>query len=560
MTYDPRAVPLLAKEEGDLVASLEAMADPAKHRGGRPWGVEDVSLKTARRAISRLERGSRHPVSRGLSYLFQEAARRCERDGEPVRYARGLEPLLDALDYGSLHWEPLATWPLRYREAIHHLTRWLDRLISRHGPGASLVSVLYDRDEENVIEDEDDVLPDVDPSEYEREPSEEERRLHQVGTDEVRPQSDDPSDESPFHGGSGSSGEVDHVAQTQAQESRGAPEGARRQQADPNSGRSETTPAQREEPGVIEGGAVARDSSGSDDADPRGAASPVDGDDPHPEGEDAAWPSTQEAVPDPAIMTPAQAGVGGEAASPATVIPLTRSWGGRNATLRSAERRADPRGARELTRRLVRLLKAVEVSSLGDTSPRIDTKRLVRELTSRRVRLAQARRAELQPRLIVLAADVSGSCSAVCTETLAAAVSVRQVLGQDRVAVLVHSNGWPVEWEGPEALRPPLRGEHDQDEDRVLDWARSIAPRIGAVVAWGDSDAAWVYRKWVETGAKLFWLDSACKPAGVILRGARSHWHPGHWDRVFFDVTYVTGVGDVGSTSVALRLIERQRR
>jgi hypothetical protein len=534
--------------EAAIRAALERLPTG---RGQRPYGAADLSLRVTRRAIARLKGGVKHP---DLYYIQRSIEVALDYEG----LAREQFALAKAFAWGYCDQQ--------YSPELDLVGRWLDRMISRFGPKATLMGILFAPEPNHRSSSEEDVLPDIDPREYggedqqdQPEPSEE-RRLHQVGTDEVRPQSDDPSDESPFHGGSGASGEVDHVAaHPSSQESRGASEDARRQEAGPNSARPETTPAEREEPGAVEGGAVARDSSGSDDADPRGAASPDGGDNPHPEGEDAAWPSTQEAVPDPAIMTPAQAGVGGEAASPATALSPHRAWGGQNATLRSAERRADPRGARELTRRLVRLLKAVEVSSLGDTSPRIDAERLVRELTSRRVRLAQARRAELQPRLIILAADVSVSCSAVCTETLATAVSVRQVLGRDRVAILVHSNGCPVEWEGPEAIQPPLRVDRDQDEDKVLDWARSIAPRIGAVVAWGDSDAAWVYRQWVEAGAKLFWLDSACKPAGVVLRDSQSRWHPGHWERAFRGVTYITGVGDVGSTAVALRLIERAR-
>src|SRR5690606_32796715 len=87
----------------------------------------------------------------------------------------------------------------------------------------------------------------------------------------------------------------------------------------------------------------------------------------------------------------------------------------------------------------------------------VDGRRLIREIASRRCALARVRREELSHPLVLLCCDVSGSCSAVCNETLAAAVAVAEAL--PHVVIVRHSNGYVIDMLGERAPRLLAREE-----------------------------------------------------------------------------------------------------
>jgi hypothetical protein len=134
---------------------------------------------------------------------------------------------------------------------------------------------------------------------------------------------------------------------------------------------------------------------------------------------------------------------------------------------------------------------------------------------------------------VLLACDVSGSCSASCDETLAAAVAVAEVLAH--VLVLRHSNGQVLDALGGPVRRSGLsRG--DGELPRIIEVVRAIGRPVAGIIAWGDMDAGDDYRALCEGGAVLYLLDSYCarhgaRPASRNLRGVAESWRrqPAGW-------------------------------
>ena len=201
--------------------------------------------------------------------------------------------------------------------------------------------------------------------------------------------------------------------------------------------------------------------------------------------------------------------------------------------------RSEGRAAREVRRAIERLVKALDIGGI-DESPRLDGCRLVRELRSRRYQIARAHRRELTQPLIVLLCDVSGSCSAVCNETLAACVAVEDSLDGD-VVVLRHSNGM---------LCMPGTDYHVSTAT-ISAWVAEQTRPIGAVVAFGDWDAGDHYRALCEAGADLVWLDSyCCHTAGVKKASAKLREQAKSWKRQ--PLSWWQGVNDAKSAAIAL--------
>lgn len=189
-------------------------------------------------------------------------------------------------------------------------------------------------------------------------------------------------------------------------------------------------------------------------------------------------------------------------------------WGGVTASaFDEAIREADPKATRETVRLLRRLLSETMPGAHGDPSPRINSKRLVTELISRRCALSRARREEMEPAIIVLLCDVSGSCSATSAETLAACQEIAR--RDPAVEVVVHTNGFPLEhFDGRRWSQCSTLDGDAQLYDQILT-GRTVA----GTVAWGDSDAAWILSVLAEQ-APLIWLDSYSARYGVAMRPA----------------------------------------
>lgn len=210
----------------------------------------------------------------------------------------------------------------------------------------------------------------------------------------------------------------------------------------------------------------------------------------------------------------------------------------------SKEARKD---ARDVERALRRLIRAVDMGGLDD-SPRLDARRFARELVSRRYALTRAARRETTLPVVVLAADVSGSCSACSNETLAAALAVAAEL--EHVIVVRHSNGWVEDVVGSAARDVKLYAE-----SMLSDVVFSLRRQVACVVAWGDADAAACYRALCERSTRFYWLDSyaaksGAKPASKHLRETARDWkrQPDGWWQ---------GVNGARRTAIALRAMAR---
>lgn len=238
-------------------------------------------------------------------------------------------------------------------------------------------------------------------------------------------------------------------------------------------------------------------------------------------------------------------GSSGQKATKRITRPIT-SFGGDTApawehVFRSAKKSQGE--ARKVESALRRLITKVDMGGM-DESPRIDAKRLVRELVSKRYALARAVRREQDVPLIVLACDVSGSCSATSAETLVAAVAIANSM--TNVVVVRHSNGHVID-----AIGQVVDGSTQDGDMPKLSWfVQSLKRSIACVVAWGDWDAGDDLQALCEDGADLFWLDSYCathgpRVASQRLRAAAQTWlvQPRGWWQ---------GVGDAKSTVVAL--------
>lgn len=168
-------------------------------------------------------------------------------------------------------------------------------------------------------------------------------------------------------------------------------------------------------------------------------------------------------------------------------------------------------------------LAALVGDSSQDYSPRRDyTEFCVRLKTYRNP--APARKEEQGRPVILIMADVSGSCASFSQQSVAVAKAASRlgVPGAD-VLVLTHSNGYPEELEHngkavPEAIatRPSRRYANENEA-----WYDALTQRfqIQAVVALGDWDAAEEYLFLAAHPAveRLIWLDNAyCSSRGTV--------------------------------------------
>jgi hypothetical protein len=145
---------------------------------------------------------------------------------------------------------------------------------------------------------------------------------------------------------------------------------------------------------------------------------------------------------------------------------------------------AAPEVFSDVLRALRRIVEDVGVE--GEPVPRVHASRLAREIVGRSYRMARTRREQGEPKLLIIAVDVSGSCAGVCNTTWGAAVALAR---QDsRCVALTHSNGL-IDRNTPPvgAALEGLPVKHDQP---VGDFIAPLvaASRIGRVLWMGDGD------------------------------------------------------------------------
>lgn len=357
-------------------------------------------------------------------------------------------------------------------------------------------------------------------------------------TDEVGSVSNQPSEDSTLHGGDGNSGECAHAAETSAQEgdARQAPEGTPTQ---PGVETAEQDSSNTEPSEGKPGTATTADGSarGSEEKDPQDTGETRHDDADEGRCDSAKQPvgvldqtptekDTPDTVPDVTsdsdgtdpvenVLGDRTGGEGGDVTKPPAEMDLSdlttegplkpkANYGGWCVDSRDVEQRATrlSRPAKKLAAVLRQWVCDIDMGGL-DASPRLDGRRLVTELVSRRYSLQRARRVEADIPLIVLLADVSGSCSAVCSDTAAACEAVVKEL--TNAVFITHSNG--------------LVGNSDISEIIATKYA---GRKIGACVAFGDWDAGNHYRAICESGAKFAWLDSYCCSKGNVQKASRN--------------------------------------
>lgn len=244
--------------------------------------------------------------------------------------------------------------------------------------------------------------------------------------------------------------------------------------------------------------------------------------------EPAEGADTEPSVPEGQVSAPGRRGNGG--------FYLSEGWS-------EIAKKASGRPAREVKRALERLLRSVEVGGLEE-SPRLDGRRFIGEMYTRRYNLDRCHRRELQRGVVVVAVDCSGSCSACCDELYGVVLALMEC--SENLILIEHSNGevatepvsnWYGEW-------------HRSRLDEVVEKIAKSRP-VRAVINLGDWDAGQEMENICESGIPLYWLDSYCaksgpKPASSNLRGPARHWkhQPKGWWQ---------GVGDATSTAIAMR-------
>ena len=341
------------------------------------------------------------------------------------------------------------------------------------------------------------------------------------GTDEVKPQSGSPSEDSSFHGGDGNSGEVDSLAATASPEAGQA--AAFGEQGSPGSGSLAAGLSRPETDGnapVTPGDDACSDVSQSlvhGAVDPSSTA--LEGDD-VPAG-NAAFSVEPLRDAGDAESQASLAGQDGEAgaAEPNNLgVKPPRKWGksfrstfpcdqhgGVYADL--AQVGVDPVLLKLARQRLADLVG----DTAQDSGPRYDWPEFCTRLKTYRDP-RRARREEVGRPILWVLADVSGSCEAFAWPALqvAKACSKLGVPGTDVVAV-AHSNGYPARWESNgrpiTAPMPEVRRQAD-----ILAWFQALARRYPpqVVMALGDWDAAQVYGELAQLPEveRLLWLDN----------------------------------------------------
>jgi len=235
------------------------------------------------------------------------------------------------------------------------------------------------------------------------------------------------------------------------------------------------------------------------------------------------------------------------------------------------KRRAVARKAVQLLNQLVQGW--VAAAEADEEAPLVDPRKLVRELVQRSHRIERCRPARQERPQVLFLGDVSGSCSAVCTETWAVALTV--AAAWPGVVVAAQNSNCDLQSVRFGANRTPLRGGvvgggpwgdalHAASlAGDTRPWAdlvkRPPAPLAG-LVAFGDTHGLDLYQQ-LGTLAPVFWLDSDLvnNLAGPV-QCTRSWWAEER--RQLFPhhrADYYIGVNNADSMLAALDLARRRQ-
>lgn len=204
----------------------------------------------------------------------------------------------------------------------------------------------------------------------------------------------------------------------------------------------------------------------------------------------------------------------------------------------------------EIARRLERIIKLWEAGVEGNPSPRIDGRRLVTELVTKRFNLGRARRQEVTKRQVVLICDQSGSCAAVCRDTKHACYAVAQKL--KNCVVLNTSN---------ESVISIVRGPREiptTEPTPIGEVLGELRLNVGLAVIWGDTDGASEYEALANRNADLIWLDSYCCSYGPRLASTKLRAVADGWKKQ--PLFWAQGIRTALDTAIMLRLAEKTLR
>lgn len=392
------------------------------------------------------------------------------------------------------------------------------------------------------------------------------------GTDEVRPQSDNPSEDSPFHGGDGASGEVENGPDPTSQNQGGSmeksgggnstpapagePSDARKagvptpkadaaddagqvpdqsapETDDVTSGEVDTNQLQDEANGLRADGSPERDSQAGKSALP--ASSPNEGEDGDPQGQplakeasdgsdtsaDALTGRANQAAPEGAdegweegALMPKETGDDAEESSKKGQYQYRK--GGTGRTSKKAKHShggvtAEMRRVGITSTLIKQARKAMARLVEGgetQTGPRYDWKEFSVRLKSYRPVTPSRKEEEGRPAILILA-DVSGSCSGFADKSLMVVQAVAKAgVGGADIIIVAHSNGNPVEWAANGKRSQPV----DVAWGESLQWYNDVLRQFNleVVIALGDWDAEWLYHHLAELSSvkRFIWLDN----------------------------------------------------
>lgn len=205
---------------------------------------------------------------------------------------------------------------------------------------------------------------------------------------------------------------------------------------------------------------------------------------------------------------------------------------------------------KSIAKEIDRLVKDT-LNPVGKETPRLDKKRLVKELIQKSNRLQRVQKRELEPAYAVLAVDVSGSCSSFSYELVEAFRSVVS-LNKDRVALLLHSNGLPEKWYTPWPVKTPQTRDW-RNPFTVQDWIETCDGDIGLVLWVGDGDGYESACLLQSRNTRIVWLDNYCASYGVQVSKVLHNYYPNLQVK---RGDLIQGVGRPVSVYQALKLVK----
>ena len=161
--------------------------------------------------------------------------------------------------------------------------------------------------------------------------------------------------------------------------------------------------------------------------------------------------------------------------------------------------------AQSIARAVDRYFDALEVGVGVESTPRIDAKRLVKEITGKSYRMSRTGKEEMGTGLKLVMVDISPSCSAVRDKAMAAAIALAN--NDPNIVLFAHFNGW-VTRRGAYILGNRQSEIPVTDPDKRESSSKAFIEKlktVSGVIAFGDDDAEWLFEQISEV-TNFVWL------------------------------------------------------